>query len=100
MTAFDTAAYINACAAAATEQGLDPLRHLPGVTIEQTGGFTMVATIHRPDGGYVGITCEADGYLICDYPTPDSEGEVMIEGLPLSDLRDYLLATGPYAGRS
>ena len=64
--------YADACVAAATAQGLDPVTerlHTETVhyEVEQTGGFTMVVVVPREDGVY-GITADGeDTWLVCWY---------------------------------
>lgn len=79
--------YDEACKRAATDQGLDPVvaylseQRLP-VTIEQTGGFCMVAAVYSESGNYAWISAsetESDTYLLGIY---DRDGEdVGIENL-------------------
>lgn len=67
--------YDEACAAAATNQGLDPITEAltaAGITheVEQTGGFTMVVTVNVPTG-VVALTHDGEGdadYLLGYYP--------------------------------
>lgn len=82
--------YASAVAAAVHDQGLDALRDIPGVVMEQTGGFTMVAMVHRADGGSTGITWEGDGYFVCDYPDAESEGSIVGEEWSIDAVRSYL----------
>ena len=42
--------YANACREATINQGLQPFADADGWSVEQTGGFTMVATRILPDG--------------------------------------------------
>lgn len=78
---FDYAKYEAACRAAATAQGLDPLTAAvaarqaeldsAGVrySVEQTGGFTMVATFY---GRGEAITCTDEGsWMVCAQPEQD-----------------------------
>jgi hypothetical protein len=76
-------AYDAACKQATTSQGLDPVvARLEAerlvVDVEQTGGFTMVATVKVP-AGTVGITADSDDdrpYLVAFYPGQDwDQGE-------------------------
>ena len=75
---------------AATAQGLDPVvdamkaAGLP-VVVEQTGGFTMVATVYAEDRSYMGVVCEGDDFLVCEF---DANGdEVMVgNGHPLESV--------------
>jgi hypothetical protein len=66
----DTLTYTDRCVAAATAQGLDPVvdaltaAGLP-VELEQTGGFTMVATV-RSLSGVVTVT-DDDGYSVARF---------------------------------
>ena len=48
--------YLGACAAATKDQGLAPFAEAEGWTVEQTGGFTMVAVAHMPDGSVWTVT--------------------------------------------
>lgn len=72
--------YDAACAAAATDQGLDPVVAALAeagidVAVEQTGGFTMVATVTVP-GGVAAVTADAPGaYLVGQY-----RGDAWTEG--------------------
>ena len=69
--------YLDACDAAATAQGLDPITTAladNGVvaTVEQTGGFTMVLTVTADDGTY-GVTraddqADSDRLQVVFYP--------------------------------
>lgn len=63
------------CVTATTEQGLDPVvarlsaEGFP-VQVNQTGGFTMVATVtDSRDGRVFGITYYGPGFLLCEYPS-------------------------------
>lgn len=63
--------YDQACIAAATRQGLDPITAAltaAGIThtVEQTGGFCMVVTVQRPTGLWA-ITHDGD-YLVGWFP--------------------------------
>ena len=81
-------------AAAATKQGLDPVVAAlseAGIDfeVEQTGGFTMVATVTRP-GGVAAITTEGDDeYLVGQY-----RGDAWVEG---EEEHGYRVVTGTEA---
>lgn len=87
------ASYENACIAAATFQGLDGITaHLRAagyrVEVEQTGGFTMVATIYlAAPAAYPQVCVTNEGgeddpaYIVGLYRDEESEGEpVAYEG--------------------
>jgi hypothetical protein len=64
--------YAEACRRAAEEQGLAPFLDAEGWTVEQTGGFTMVACRYLPaelEGAPPShvwtVTSEGDGYYAC-----------------------------------
>ena len=86
--------YAEACKEATTFQGLDPViaalaKEGVDVVVEQTGGFTMVATVYLTDdhSARLGITEERDSrYLLCAYPEPDSDGEIVYDDLSLAQL--------------
>jgi len=84
--------YARACERATTDQGLDPVvarftaEGLP-ITVDQTGGFTMVARVQPREGRgepWIGITEEDSGdgidaptYLVCEYANEDDfEGTI------------------------
>jgi hypothetical protein len=92
--------YADACKRAATAQGLDPLTAAAqaragelervGITysVEQTGGFTMVATFYVSGEA---ITCTYEGaWIVCAQPVEqwtDGTGE-SFEDLSSRDLQD------------
>ena len=66
------------CKEATTAQGLDPVVEVltaagHKVVVEQTGGFTMVATVYGEDGEYVAITCEGDETGMVEDARPGAE---------------------------
>jgi hypothetical protein len=79
--------YEEACARAATRQGLDPvIETLTAAGLDadavNTGGFTMVACVYRPGTDrYVGITAydgvapDPDTYLVCGYDDAHEMGD-------------------------
>ena len=92
--------YDAACKGATTEQGLDPVvaRFSEGYdfAVEQTGGFTMVATVRVP-AGVVGITADSDDdkpYLVAFYAGDDwDQGEQeqsWMAGLDLAGVAAYV----------
>lgn len=86
--------YEDACKAATTQQGLDPMtRHLreagiPAV-VEQTGGFCMVLTVYLNEGHteWIGITreefCEGDEQEPGEHAVMFYSAHTEYEGIPL-----------------
>jgi hypothetical protein len=64
--------YQEACHQATIAQGLEAFLNREGWTVEQTGGFTMVATCRIGDGTVWTVTDESEqddgGYLACRQP--------------------------------
>lgn len=78
--------YDDACKAATTRQGLDPViaaLDAAGVrfTVEQTGGFCMVVTVPAPDGTYA-LTVDTPGLVLRGFFPGDAWQET---GESLSD---------------
>jgi hypothetical protein len=57
--------YDDACRRAAEDQHLGAFYDAPGWTVEQTGGFTMVAVRYMGDGHCYTVTYDGDGYMGC-----------------------------------
>lgn len=84
--------YADACRKATTDQGLDPIvdvltaLEIP-ITVDQTGGFTMVARVQlrdHDDATYLGITEEVHQpkprYLVCRYDGIEDYDPVVLDG--------------------
>lgn len=93
--------YAERCEAAATHQGLDPVRDALDTAnisydVEQTGGFTMVVVVICTRGA-VAIVNDVDAYLVGTYPGdswhegPAEVGE-MVEALSTEEMVDQVRA--------
>jgi ribosomal protein L21E len=87
--------YEAACKRATTNQGLDPVvAVLKGdgikVVVDQTGGFTMVASVYHGKTWF-GITQgDDDGYLVCFYEDEEADGKIVADGVHLKSLPDLV----------
>lgn len=76
--------YEEACQHATIAQGLEPFALADGWTVEQTGGFTMVAVRHMPDGTVWTVT--RDGSDEAPYYAVHSTREAWVECLDVEPL--------------